>query len=163
MDNMERGKLVLKAVPTGETEKKVVTLLLKFAKTASPDELTAKVRNAPYELSKDIEAEKAVLFIDAFQRCGATAVFVPHETAPAAVETAPPVEKEVDFSFGSFMDEEPAPPPLHVKAPKSRSRRLTMLLVITLLFLSFGFLANQLWPVLGVKVQEVINTIKQLF
>jgi hypothetical protein len=158
MDNTKRGKLVLKEVPAGEVEEKVVRLLLKFAKTGSAIELTQKVRNVPYTLSNDIEAEKAHMFIEAFQKCGATATFIPHITAkPAAPVQRPPV-----FSFESdpsFMDEA-TPPPIHVKPRKNGVRRLTMVLVIILLLLSFGFLTWQLWPVIGDKIREWITFLK---
>jgi len=42
MNNAQRGKLILQEVPAGEVEKKVVMLLLKFAKSASVEELTNK-------------------------------------------------------------------------------------------------------------------------
>ena len=163
MDNLQRGKLILKAVPAGETEKKVVMLLLKFAKTASADELTDKVRNMPYELSNDIEAEKAAIFMAAFQKLGATAAFLPHKSETPIPETPAPVQRDPNFSFDSFSDEDTPPPAIHVKPPKKNgTRRLTMILVFILLLLSIGYLAWQLWPDFGNKVQELINTLKQL-
>jgi hypothetical protein len=92
MSNVERGKLILKEVPAGEIEKKVVTLLSKFAKSASIEELTEKVRNTPYALSNDIAAEKAVLILEAFQKFGATAVFIPHVTEKPEAERFTPVQ-----------------------------------------------------------------------
>lgn len=162
MDNIQRGKLILKSVPGGEAEEKVVMLLLKFAKTASAMQLVQKVRNLPYTLSTDIEAEKAHMFIEAFQKCGATAVFIPHVTEKPAAEQSAPVQRPTVFSFESdpsYMDEA-TPPPITVKPQKNGVRRLTMILVIILLLLSFGFLIWQLWPVIGDKIQEIINLIK---
>ena len=162
MDEAQRGKLILKAVPGREAEKKVVMLLLKFAKTASADELTEKVRNTPYELSNDIEAKKAVIFIEAFENCGATAVFIPHLTATPTPEKFTPVQRPPVFSFDS---DAPSPdkataPPIQVKPKKNGVRRLTMMLVVVLLFLSVGFLIWQLWPVIGAKIQEMITFLK---
>ena len=162
MDNTQRGKLILKAVPTEEVEEKVVRLLLKFAKKASAIELTKKVRNTPYVLSNDIEAEKALMFIEAFQKCGATAEFILHVTEKPAAEQSVPVPRPPVFSFESdpsFMDEA-TPPPIPVKSPKNGVRRLTMILVIILLLVSLGFLTWQLWPVIGDKVQEIITFLK---
>ena len=162
MDNTQRGKLILKAAPSGDVEGKVVRLLLKFAKTASANELTQKIRNAPYVLSNDIEAEKALMFIEAFQKCGATAAFIPHMAQKPAAEQITPVQRPQAFSFESdtsFMDEA-VPPPIHVKPPKNGTRRLTMVLVIILLLLSFGFLFWQLWPIIGDKIQEIITFLK---
>ena len=162
MDTTERGKLILKAVPAGEAEEKVVNLLLKFAKTASAIELTQKVRNPPYELSSDIEAEKAVIFIEAFQNCGATAVFMPHMTEKPVPEAPAPVPRRPVFSFDS--DPAPAddvtPPPIKVKPQKNGVRRLTMFLVVILFLLSLGYLTWQLWPIISVKIQEIINFLK---
>jgi hypothetical protein len=93
MSNIQRGQLILKEVPAGEVEKKVVTLLLKFAKNATVEELTEKVRNTPYTLSNDIAAEKAVLILEAFQKLGATAVFIPHVTEKPAAESFTPRAK----------------------------------------------------------------------
>jgi hypothetical protein len=177
MDNTQRGKLILKAVPAGKSEKKVVMLLAKFARSASMDALTAKVRNTPYTISNDIEAQKAVLIIEAFQKCGATAAFFPHATIkPATEEPAPvqrpsaepdaealsPVQKPPVFSFesDSASSVQATPPPSHVRSPKNRARRLTQILVIILLLLSLGYLSWQLWPVIGAKLQELINFLK---
>mgnify|MGYP007044779161 CR=1 FL=1 len=162
MDNTKRGKLILKPVPPGEAEEKVVLLLLKFAKTASAIELTKKVRNTPYVLSHDIEAEKALVFIEAFQRCGATAEFILHVTEKPTAEQSVPVPKTPVFSFesdSSFMDEA-TPPPISEKSSKNGVRRLTMILVIILLLLSFVFLTWQLWPLVGDKIQEWVSFLK---
>ena len=111
MSNAQHGKLILKEVPAGEAERKVVMLLSKFAKNATLEELNEKVRNTPYPLSNDIAAEKAVLIIDAFQQFGATAVFVPHETSKPAAEQFKPIESEPRFTMQpSFVaKEKPSP------------------------------------------------------
>jgi hypothetical protein len=168
MNNVERGKLILKEVPAGEVEKKVVMLLSKFAKSASVEQLTEKVRNTPYALSNDIEAEKAVLILEAFQKFGATAVFIPHITekpeadafSPVKMETEP--EPEPSFTFETQPDLEEEPPPVLPVAKKNGKRRLTVILVTILLLLSLGYLSWQLWPVLGDKVLEWWDYFKQL-
>ncbi len=160
MDNTPRGKLVLKTVPTEDAAKKVVLLLLRFAKTATADALAEKVRNTPYTLSNDVEAEKAAMFVQAFQKCGATAVFIPHEAVKPDGETFTPVEKPPKFSFESLPVADEAKPPIHVKPKKNGARRLILMLVIILLILSLGFLTWQLWPIIGVKLQELINFLK---
>jgi len=164
MSNIERGKLLLKEVPAGEVEKKVVMLLSKFAKSASVEELRQKVRNTPYALSNDIAAEKAVLMLEAFQKLGATAVFIPHMTEKPAAEPSRPleVESEPRFTFSPAQDLEEEPPPVKPAAKKNGSRRLTVTLITILLILSLGYLAWQLWPILGGKVIELWSYIKQL-
>jgi hypothetical protein len=164
MNSAERGKLVLQEVPR-EVEKKVVTLLLKFAKNASVEELTEKVRNTPYTLSNNIAAEKAILMLEAFQKIGATAVFVPYMTETPAAEPFTPVISEPRFTFGPAADLEEAPPPAQpaAKQKKNGSRRLTVTLITILLILSLGYLAWQLWPILGDKVIELWSYLKQLF
>ena len=162
MSTVERGKLILKEVPAGEVEKKVVMLLLKFAKSASVEELTEKVRNTPYALSNDIAAEKAVLILEAFQKFGATAVFIPHMTEKPAAEPFTPVKSEPRFTFDPQPDFEEEPPPVQPAAKKNGSRRLTVILVTILLLLSLGYLAWQLWPILQDKVIELWSYLKQL-
>jgi hypothetical protein len=172
MSTIERGKLILREVPDGEAEKKVVMLLSKFAKSASIEELTEKVRNTPYALSNDIAAEKAVLILEAFQKFGATAVFIPHMTEKPAAETVTPVKMESEpeqrFTFHPSSDFQEEPPPAQPaakaqKAAKKNSRRrLTVILITILLLLSLGYLAWQLWPVFGEKVIELWSYLKQL-
>ena len=164
MSNVERGKLILKEVPAGEVEKKVVTLLLKFSKSASIEELTQKVRNTPYALSNDIAAEKAVLILEAFQKFGATAVFIPHMTEKPASEPFTPakMEPEPRFTFDPRPDFEEEPAAVQPAAKKNGSRRLTVILVTILLLLSLGYLAWQLRPVLEDKVIELWSYLKQL-
>ena len=125
MDITQRGKLILKTVPTGEVEERVVRLLIKFAKTASAIELTEKVRNTPYVLSNDIEAEKALMFIEAIRKCGATAEFILDVAAKPAAEQSTPVPRRPAFSFESdtsIMDEA-LPPPIHVKPVDQRQQK----------------------------------------
>ena len=162
MSTVERGKLILKEVPAGEVEKKVVLLLLKFAKSASVEELTEKVRNTPYALSNDIAAEKAVLILEAFQKFGATVVFIPHMTEKQAAEPFTPVKSEPSFTFEHQPDFDEEPHPVQPAAKKNGSRRLTVILVTILLLLSLGYLAWQLWPVLQDKVIELWSYLKQL-
>jgi len=164
MRNEHRGKLVLQEVPSGEVEKKVVMLLSKFAKSASHEKLTANVRNTPYALSNDIAAEKAVLILEAFQKLGATAVFIPHMTEKPAAEPFTPVqsEPETSFAFHPTPDLEEELPPVQPAAKKNGRRRLTVLLVTILLLLSLGYLAWQLWPILGDKAIELWSYLKEL-
>jgi hypothetical protein len=162
MSNGQRGKLVLQEVPLGEIEKRVVMLLSKFAKSSSPEELTAKVRNTPYALSNDIPAEKALIVLEALQKLGATAAFVPHAPVQPPAEQITAVERAPRFTFD--------PPPLPEEEPlavqpeprKNGTRRLVMTLVTILLLLSLGFLAWQLWPVVGDTIRELWSYLKQL-
>jgi hypothetical protein len=165
MNTTERGKLILQEVPAGEIEKKVVKLLLKFAKTPSVEMLTEKIRNTPYTLSNNIAAEKAALMLEAFQKIGATAVFVPHMTEKPAVEEFTPVISEPRFTFGPAADLRDPPPPDQpaAKMKKNGGRRLTLTLVSLLLILSLAYLAWQLWPMLGDKIIELWSYLKQLF
>ena len=163
MSNAQRGKLILQEAPSGEVEKKVVMLLHKFAKSASVEQLTNKVRNVPYTLSNDISAEKALLILEALQNIGATAVFVPHRIEEPPAAPFRPVEMEPRFTFQSPEVAEENPLPVQPAAKKNGMRRLTMFLVIILLILSLGYLAWQLWPLIGDKVLELVSRLKQLF
>jgi len=163
MSNGHRGKLVLQEVPAGEIEKKVVMLLSKFAKSASPEKLTAKVRNTPYFLSNDIPAEKALLLMEALQKLGATVAFVPHAPLQPPAEQITVMEPEPRFTFDPppLVEENPVSVPPEPR--KTGSRRLVITLITILLLLSLGYLAYQLWPILGDKVLELGSYLKQLF
>ena len=164
MSNGRKGKLVLQEVPSGEVEKKVVGLLLKFAKNASVGQLTNKVRRTPYTLSNDIEAEKAALIIEALEKFGAMAAFVPHVAAEPAAERFTPFESEPRFTLGlsAVSNQSAHGGPPQPQSPKSGSRNLIIFLVFILMVLSFGYLAWQLWPVVGDKIRELGSYLKQL-
>ena len=163
MSNGQRGRLVLQEVPTGEVEQRIVTLLSKFAKSASPEELTAKVRNTPYALSNDIPAEKALILLEALQKLGATAAFVPHATAQTPVEPITEIERAPRFTFDASPLEKEEPPAVQPEPRKNGSRRLVMTLITILLLLSMGYLAWQIWPIVGDTVRELVSYLKQLF
>jgi hypothetical protein len=165
MSNGRRGKLVLQEVPTGQVEKKVVRLLLQFAKSASVEQLTQKVKRTPYTLSNDIEAEKAALIIEAFENLGAMAAFIPHVAAEPAAERFTPVESEPRFVMRppTVSKQSAYGGPVQPQSPKPSARNLVIFLVFILMMLSFGFLAWQLWPMVGDKIQGFGSYLKQLF
>ena len=68
MSNEQRGRLVLEEVYGEEAEKKIVIFLLKYLKGTSDEQIKKKVKNTPFILSKNMPAEKAQLFIKAFQK-----------------------------------------------------------------------------------------------
>ena len=162
MRNAQRGKLVLQEVPTGKVEHRIVTLLSKFAKSISSEELTAKVRNTPYALSNDIPAEKAMLLLEALQKLGATAAFVPHAPSQIPADEKTAIERAPRFTYDPppLPDEEP--PAVQPMPKKNGTRWLVTTLVIILLLLSMGYLAWQLWPVVGDTVGEWVSYLKQL-
>ena len=166
MNNELKGKLVLQEVPSGQVERKVVKLLLQFAKSASVEELTQKVRHTPYTLSKDIEAKKAALIIEAFEKLGAAAVFVPFTyvaAKPAVEQRFTPVESEPRLVMRPPTVSNQAVSHFQRQPPNSGARNLIIALVTFLMILSFGFLVWQLWPVVGGKIQEFVSYLKQLF
>ena len=163
MSNGHTGKLVLQEAPYGEVEKKVVMLLSKFAKNASPEELAAKVRNTPYTLSNNIPAEKALIVLEALQKLGATAAFVPHAPLQQPAEQITVVEPEPRRTFDRppLVEEESLS--VRPETRKNGSRRLVITLITILFLLSLGYLAYQLWPILGDKVRALGTYLKQLF
>ena len=163
MSNGYRGKLVLQEVPSGEVEKKVVMLLSKFAKSVTTETLTAKVRNTPYALSNDIPAEKALIILEALQKLGATAAFVPHAPSQPAEEPIPVMGPESRFTFDASPLSEKEPPPVQPEPRKNGTRRLVIALITIIFFLSMGYLAYQLWPFVGDRVRELWTSLKQLF
>jgi hypothetical protein len=162
MSNGQRGKLVLQEVPIGEVEKRVVMLLSKFAKSTSPEELTAKVRNTPYALSNDIPAEKALIVLEALHKLGATAAFVPHAPLQPPAEEITTIERAARFTFDSPPLPQEEPLAVQPEPRKNGTRRLVMTLVTILFLLSLGFLAWQLWPVVGDTIREWWSSLKQL-
>ena len=162
MSNGQRGRLVLQEVPAGDVEKRIVTLLSKFAKGATPEELKTKVRNTPYALSNDIPAEKAMILLEALQKLGATAAFVPHAPLQPPVEEMSPIERARRFTFDPSPIPERQPPAVEHVPKKNVTRRLVMLLVTILFLLSMGYLAWQLWPMLGDQIRAFVSYLKQL-
>jgi hypothetical protein len=47
-----------------------------------------------------------------------------------------------------------------VNPKKNGARQLTLMLVLILLILSLGYLTWQLWPIIGVKLQELVTFLK---
>lgn len=176
MSNGRKGKLVIQEIPDGEVERKIVRLLLQFAKNASVEELTRKVRRTPYTVSNDIEAEKAALIVEAFEKFGAAAAFVPHVFEEPAVETFTPVEtftsvetftpvSEPRFVMRSPITSRPSAysAPVRPQSPKAGARNLTLFLVFILMVLSFGFLGWQIWPFVSSEILAWVSYLKQLF
>jgi len=160
MSNAQRGKLILKEVPAGEVERKVVMLLSKFTKSLSIEELNEKVRNTPYALSNDIAAEKAALIIDAFQKAGATAVFVPRVTPKPTAAQFTPAESEPRFTMSTAPISQEKPLHVRPQPQKNSIRRLVMVLITVLFLLSLGYLTWQLWPIIGDKIMAGWDTFK---
>ncbi len=163
MSNGHRGRLVLQEAPSGEVEKKVVMLLSQFAKSATREQLTEKVRNTPYFLSNDIPAEKALIILEALQKLGATAAFVPHVPLQQPDEQITVVEPEPRRTFNAPPLMEEKPPFVQPQPRKNSTRRLVGIFVTILFLISLGYLAYQLWPFLGDRVGKFISYIKQLF
>jgi len=163
MSNGYRGKLVLQEVPSGEVERKIVLLLSKFARNVSLEALTAKVRNTPYALSNDIPAEKALILLEALQKLGATAAFVPHAPPPPADEQITTVEFEPRFTFDPAPLPEEKPTPVRSQPRENGTRRLVITLITIIFLLSIGYLAYQLWPILGDKIRALGSYLRQLF
>ena len=160
MSNAQRGRLILQEVPSGEVERKVVILLSKFTKRLSIAELNKKVRNTPYALSNDISREKGVLIVEAFQKVGATAVFVPHFTPKPAVEEFKPIDSEPRFTMSASPRASEKPQPVQQQPKKDGYRRVITFLITILLLLSMAYLAYQLWPLIGGRVTEWVSALK---
>lgn len=163
MSNGQRGKLILQEVPTGEVEKKVVILLSQFAKNANTEKLATKVRNTPYTLSHDIPAEKALIVLEALQKLGATAAFVAHAPLQPPAEQITVVEPEPRRAFDLPPLTEEEPLSVQPQPKKNGGRRLVITLITILFLISLGYLAYQLWPIVGDTVLELGTHLKQLF
>jgi len=162
MNNGQKGILLLEAVPTGDTEKKVVVFLSKFAKNTTPERIAAKVKQTPYVLSKNISAEMALKIVKALLQLGASAVFVPH------VSTDITTKSKLSFETSDRYD--PVPPPLPrarrlaiPKKPQNGKKRLISILVLILLLMSLSFLAWQLYPFLVNKLHDLGLAQREVF
>ena len=156
MSNSKRGILVLKEVPRGEAEEKVVKFLSRFSKRGTVERLKKKVRNTPFILSRDIPAEKAELIVEALQKLGASTTFVPHTPSPR-----PFTEENTTFESSDIFV--PEPPrrskekffPGEPVPKKNGARRRIMILTAILLILSLGFLAWQFYPLIVDKLHNL--------
>lgn len=80
MDINQHGKLILINVPNVNVEQKAVSYLLRLMAGSSSESLTAKVRQAPLVLSKNISAGAGQKIAADLEKLGAYAVFLPHTT-----------------------------------------------------------------------------------
>jgi hypothetical protein len=122
MSMEKRGKLYLMDVPEGEIEEKVIAFLLNLLKTVSPDQLTQKVRNTPFLLSRDIGADKGRMLADALQKLGASAEFVPHASVEPSADRARPGEASDISGHSTTSALKYKPFPTQPKLQKYRTR-----------------------------------------
>lgn len=77
MNSHQRGKLVLIEIPDGNVKRKALAYLLTLMSDASPESLTAKLKNTPLILSKNISAQQGQNIAASLEDLGAYAVFLP--------------------------------------------------------------------------------------
>ena len=75
----QQGKLILINVPNENVEQKAVSYLLRLIAGSSSEFLTAKVRQAPLILSKNISAGQGQKIAADLEELGAYAVFLPSD------------------------------------------------------------------------------------
>ena len=144
MSNSKKGILVLKEIPGGEAEKKVLSFLLRFTKKTANEQLEQKIKNTPFVLSKDIPFEKAELISEALQKLGASTTFVPHTSdrkSPAEEISAVKAQRMYGQIYHQLPKKEKISAQPHPK--KNGAKRQVMILTFILLILSLGFLAWQ--------------------
>ena len=154
MSNGQSGILILQDVPAGEVEKKVIEFLAKFAKRARPERIAEKIQQTPYVLSKNISAEKALKIIEALQKLGASAVFVPHTSRDTAAKPAMASELSDAYKLSSPALMRGKTPAVQTKPQNGRKRLLTFLVLILLLLL-FSYITWQLYPLFADKLHEL--------
>jgi hypothetical protein len=148
----ERGKLYLIDVPEGEIEQKVVAFLLNLLKTASPDPLTQKVRNTPFVLNRDISADKGRMLVDALQKLGAAAAFVPHASAEPSADRARPRDASDISGHATTSALKNKPFPNRPNLPKNRIRQPIIILIAILFVFSLSFIIWQNYSLLAPKI-----------
>jgi len=75
----QQGKLILINIPNENVEQKAVSYLLGLMAGSTSDSLTAKVRQAPLILSKNISAGQGQKIAADLEELGAYAVFLPSD------------------------------------------------------------------------------------
>lgn len=138
MDNNQRGNLFLGKIPNPEVEKKVVDYLLSLRQDSSLENLTAKVKKAPFVLFNDISVQRALMITSDLKQLGAVASFVPYkDEGPSRAKpfhTDPPYSSRAQKAYV-------APSP---KGKIGKWGRLVFLLI--LLLISVALLLLQYYP-----------------
>jgi tetratricopeptide (TPR) repeat protein len=162
-----RGKLYLKDVPEGEIEQKLVAFLLNLLKTVSPDQLTQKVRKTPFVLSRDISAEKGRKLMDALQKLGASAAFVPHVSVEPSADRVRPGESTEIPAHSTTSAPKNMPLPTRPKLQKNRTKQPIIILITILFVFSLSFFIWQNYSLLTAKFfnpkkaqQKTIRTVQ---
>lgn len=160
MDDIQRGRLILKEAKGEDVEAKVISYLLKIIKNISPEDLTAKVRNAPLLLAKNIPVNHGEKIASDLVVFGADAFFVPHKTIkPEPVITEPPKSDEDLNEKTSFSSIYAAKEP--VSGGQAKRSWIRTILLLLALFCAIGFLVYQYYPEIfhGEIFQTLIKTV----
>lgn len=148
---MQKGKLILREIPTKDIEQRVVSYLSRFFKDASPEFLAVKLRNTPLVLSKNITAENGLKIADALQKLGASAVFVSHAVEGASGQQEPSI-KPTDTP--AVVNSQPHPEisqPHILTAKHGRRKWGRHAFSLILLSVLLSVLAWQLYPMFSYK------------
>ncbi|MCJ7748612.1 MAG: tetratricopeptide repeat protein [Desulfobacterales bacterium] len=151
MRSEQKGRLVLKAVPNKDVEEKVVSYLSGMVKGTTPELITEKVRKAPIILKKDISAEQGWKIVEALQRLGAAAVFIPHEAESAPMKEEPAVESRGPTVYKTSLPEPGSSPSPAPPAKQRPTNRLRLILFLILLIVSASVLIWQYYPSLDLR------------
>lgn len=131
------GKLILRSIPTEEAKSRVVAILQKLTKNATPEQIRAKIRRTPTILVSRIAVEKAERIVEAFEKAGANAAFVPLrpgelKTSEAGTTAPRVIERPVEI----------VPPPGRTLRKWLRGTGAVLALVVSL-----GFLVLEVFPI----------------
>jgi len=109
MSEQSRGELILKGVPSGEVEQKVITFLAQNFKKVSQDKVAEMVKKAPVVLSKNVSQKVGPRMVAKLEELGAAAAYMnagsmgsKEVTAPsdtAVLQETSPLSQHVPPSF----------------------------------------------------------------
>ena len=144
----EYGKLIIKSIPTKETEDMVVSYLSRMVKNVSAPKLARKLTRTPFVLSKNIAAKKGERIAQNLRDLGARAEFVPHDiqaqgSTLGSENELPPEIESLDMIF-----EKNKPSPTRPPQPEGSAKGLITTVVVILMVAVFSLLAWQVYDLL---------------
>jgi tetratricopeptide (TPR) repeat protein len=159
MEDIQRGRLILKEAKGEDVEAKVVSYLLKIVKNISPEDLTAKVRNAPLLLAKNIPSNHGEKIASDLVGFGADAFFEPHKPIkPEPVKAEPPESDKSINEKNSFSSTYASKAP--VSGGQAKHSWIRTILLLLALFCAIGFLVYQYYP--EIFHGEIFSTLKKM-
>jgi tetratricopeptide (TPR) repeat protein len=146
MNSDRKGKLILKSVPGGEVERKVIAYLTPLMKNISPELLAAKIKKAPLILSRNITAEQGLKIAASLKKIGANAAFVPHTQEEALPKRTPMAKPTGQGMVAKSPSPSKSPAPTIKPSQPRRMKWVRVAFASLFLIFSLSLLAWRLYP-----------------